>query len=309
MKLLNLSLLFAVLMVGAQFTVKAVHAQEDEVVEDKAEEPTVEAVEEEEEEGVVEDEDDGMTTDAVTSEDLEEEAEAEQITSHKDITTAILFQSGAEPSVFAGKKTKGYIHFANGGSNNFIITAIDGSFRYPQDYSYIIQNFTSLTPNKMIGAGKEGSFSYTFTPGELAGGRSFGFSVLVNYKDVEGNLYQDAVYNQTVLVQENEDDVDTETFFMYLMLSCMGALTLLAIYHVAGSKGKKSKRPQASSASAGTAGFEMGTANGPVDMQWIPKETLQVIQKTPSPRSARRRAGKKSAAASSGEENVASESD
>lgn len=307
MKLLNLSFLFVVLMIGAQLTVKSVHAQEDEVVEDKAEEPTVEAAEEEEEEeGVVEDEDDGTTTDAVTSEDLEEEAEDEQITSHKDITTAILFQSGAEPSIFAGKKTKGYIHFANGGSNNFIITNIDGSFRYPQDYSYIIQNFTSLTPNKMIGAGKEGSFSYTFTPGELAGGRSFGFSVLVNYKDVEGNLYQDAVYNQTVLVRENEDDVDTETFFMYLMLSCMGALTVLAVYHVAGSKGKKSKRPAASNASAAP-GFEMGTANGPVDYEWIPKETLQVLQKTPSPRSARRRAGKK--AASSGEENAASESD
>jgi len=285
MKFLSLSFLCMFLLIGAQFSIKSVHAQEDDVVgEDVVEE----------EEGVVEDEDDGAT-DAVTSEDLEEETEEAQITSHKDITTAILFQTGAEPSIVAGKKTKGYIHFANGGSNNFIITAIDGSFRYPQDYSYIIQNFTSLTPNKMIGAGKEGSFSYAFTPGELAGGRQFGFSILVNYKDMEGNFFQDAIYNQTVQVEENEDDVDTETFFMYLMLAGLGALLVLGLYHVAGSKGKKSKRSSVNAAAAN--GFEMGTANGPVDYEWIPKETLQVLQKTPSPRSARRRA-KKAAAGS-----------
>merc|ERR1719431_2501247 len=151
----------------------------------------------------------------------------------------------------------------------------------------------------MIGAGKEGSFSYSFSPGELAGGRAFGFSILVNYKDVEGNLFQDAVYNQTVQVEENDDDVDTETFFMYLMLSGMGALGVLAIYHLSGSKSKKTKRSPASAASS-TPGFETGTANGPVDYEWIPKETLQVLQKTPSPRSARRRAKKAAASASEG---------
>jgi len=70
---------------------------------------------------------------------------------------------------------------------------------------------------------------------------------------------------------------------------------VLGLYHVAGSKGKKSKRSSVNAAAAN--GFEMGTANGPVDYEWIPKETLQVLQKTPSPRSARRRA-KKAAAGS-----------
>ena len=39
-------------------------------------------------------------------------------------------------------------------------------------------------PNKMIDAGKEGSFKYLFKPGELAGGRSFGLVVNVNYADM-----------------------------------------------------------------------------------------------------------------------------
>lgn len=42
--------------------------------------------------------------------------------------------------LLAGKETESYIHFANGGSDNFIINSIDASFRYPQDFSYIMQN-------------------------------------------------------------------------------------------------------------------------------------------------------------------------
>jgi len=290
MRFISWSFLFMFLMIGAQFHVKTVFADED-----AAEDDIAPSGGEEEEEGVVEDEDDSLSDEgAVTSEDLEEEGDEDAVTSHKDITTAILFESGAEPMVIAGKKTKGFIHFANGGSNNFIITHIDGSFRYPQDYSYVIQNFTTLAPNKLIGAGKEGSFSYAFTPGEMAGNRPFGLTLVVNYKDVEGNFYQDAVFNQTVQVEENMDDVDTETFFMYLMLAGIGSLFVLGLYHAVGSKGKKSKRP-AAGAQSGANGFEMGTANGPVDYEWIPKETLQVLQKTPSPRSSRRR-GKKAAA-------------
>jgi len=294
MKLFSLNSLFLFLMIGSMISMKSVYAQED-----AAEGEDVQDVVEEEEEGVVEDEDEGgeaeEEVEAVTTEDLEE---SDKISSHKDITTAILFQSGAEPAVVAGKKTKGFVHFSNGGSNNFIITTIEGSFRYPQDYSYVIQNFTSLGANKMIDAGKEGSFSYAFTPGELAGDRSFGLSILVNYKDVDGNLYQDAVYNQTVLVLENMDDVDTETFFMYLMLIGMGSLLFFGVYHMSGSKSKSKRSPAASAAANG--GMEVGTDSGEVDYGWIPEDTLKAMHKTPSPRTTRKR-GKKAAAAQASE--------
>merc|ERR1712183_91660 len=194
---------------------------------------------------VVEDGED--VNDALTTEDLEDDTDADKISSHKDVTTSVIFNSGIEPVVVAGKKSKGYIHFANGGSNNFIVTSIEGSLRYPQQMDYIIQNFTSLRANKLIESGKEGSFSYPMLTSEQAGGRNFGLAILVNYQDSEGNVYQDAVFNSTILVAENEEDIDTENFFMYLMLGGMASLTLFGLFHLCGGKkkGGKSKRPQA----------------------------------------------------------------
>lgn len=286
MKLLSLNFLCLFLLAGAILPLKTAYADEDVVEGEDANNP----VEEEEEEGVVEDEDD--SNDVLANDNVEEEVEEEEeVTSHKDVNTAILFQSGFEPVVTAGKKAKGYIHFSNGGSNSFVVTNIDGSFRYPQDYSYTIQNFSSIHPNKVVDAGKESSFSYLFTPGELAGGKSFGLSIIVNYKDLEGNFYQDAVFNQTIQVEENDDDVDTETFFMYLMLTGLGALAILGLYHVTSSKTKRTKRSQSSS-NVTNGGLEIGTTGGPVDYGWIPQETLKVLQKTPSPRLSRRK-GKK----------------
>merc|ERR1712183_1266874 len=147
---------------------------------------------------VVEDGED--VSDALTTEDLEDDTDEDKISSHKDVTTSVIFNSGIERVVVAGKKSKGYIHFANGGSNNFIVTSIEGSLRYPQQMDYIIQNFTSLRANKLIESGKEGSFSYPMFTSEQS----------------EGNVYQDAVFNSTILVAENEEDIDTENFFMYL---------------------------------------------------------------------------------------------
>ncbi|XP_018667241.2 translocon-associated protein subunit alpha [Ciona intestinalis] len=285
-----------VMLVEKQGLASAEDAAEDEVMnEDEGE-----AVEEDEDESVVEEE--GETEDpniAATEEETEDEAEP--ITAHREAETAIIFNSGVEPEIIAGKKASGLIHFSNTGSNNFIITSIDGSFRYPQDFSYVIQNFSVIAPNKMIDAGKEGSFQYDFLPGELAGGRSFGLLINVNYKDTEENIYKDAVYNQTIQVLENEEGVDAETFFMYIMLMALGFLGLFGLYHLVGSKGRKTKKRSAPSVTATSPNgnvVETGT-NGPVDYKWIPEETLKAMNKgSPSPgRSPRKRHTKKASAA------------
>ncbi|CAK8685259.1 unnamed protein product [Clavelina lepadiformis] len=233
----------------------------------------------------------------ITMTKSEEDEEPDVISAHKEAETAIIFASGVEPSVLAGKKASAYIHFANKGSSNFIITSIDGSFRYPQDFSYVIQNFTVISPNKMIDAGYEGSFQYEFQPGELSGGRSFGLVINVNYKDTEENLYRDAVFNQTVQVIEDEEGLDTETFFMYLMLLGMSGLILLGVFHNVSGKsrrGKKRNTPSANATTLNKVQLETGTTNGPVDYNWIPEETLKAINKgTPSPRrSPKKRANK-----------------
>lgn len=270
-----------------------VNAEEDVIEEDEMFEQDDVEEEDEDDEGLVEDEDEEEEDDDDGDEgeielDDDEAADADVITSHKDVVSAVLFESGSEPYLLAGKETESYIHFANGGSDNFIINSIDASFRYPQDFSYIMQNFTILTPNKMIDAGKEGSFKYLFKPGELAGGRSFGLVVNVNYEDMEKNVYKDAVFNQTVLVLENDDSVDAETFFMYIMLAGMLSLLVFGIYSSVAPKSKRSKK---SVHTNGAAPLETGTANGDVDMSWIPEQTLKVLKnKTPtsSPRSRKR---------------------
>lgn len=270
-----------------------VNAEEDVIEEDEMFEQDDVEEEDEDDEGLVEDEDEEEEDDDDGDEgeielDDDEAADADVITSHKDVVSAVLFERGSEPYLLAGKETESYIHFANGGSDNFIINSIDASFRYPQDFSYIMQNFTILTPNKMIDAGKEGSFKYLFKPGELAGGRSFGLVVNVNYEDMEKNVYKDAVFNQTVLVLENDDSVDAETFFMYIMLAGMLSLLVFGVYSTVAPKSKRSKK---SAHSNGAAPLETGTANGDVDMSWIPEQTLKVLKnKTPtsSPRSRKR---------------------
>ena len=61
-----------------------------------------------------------------------------------------------------------------GGSDNFIISTIEGSFD----------------------AGKVGSFKYYLTPEQLAGGRRwFRLFLNINCQDMEGMMYRDAVFN------------------------------------------------------------------------------------------------------------------
>lgn len=275
-----------------------VHAEEDATEDEMYEQDYVDE-EDEDDEGLVEDEDedeDDDDDDDDTDEgeiELDEEAaeDGDVVTSHKDVASSVLFETGSEPLLLAGKEIESYIHFANGGSLSFVISSIDASFRYPQDFSYIMQNFTVLSPNKMIDAGKEGSFKYLFKPGELAGGRSFGLVVNVNYQDLSedsATVYKDTVFNQTVLVLENDDSVDAETFFMYIMLAGMLSLMVFGLYSTVAPKSKRSKK---SSHANGATPLETGTANGDVDMSWIPQETLKVLKnKTPtnSPRSRKR---------------------
>jgi hypothetical protein len=82
--------------------------------------------------------------------------------------------------------------------------------------------------------------------------------------------------------------VDAETFFMYLMLAGMLSLMIFGLYQAVAPKSKRSKKPVHSN---GATPLETGTANGDVDMSWIPEQTLKVLKnKTPtnSPRGRKR---------------------
>jgi translocon-associated protein subunit alpha len=55
--------------------------------------------------------------------------------------------------------------------------------RYPQDFTYYIQNFTALRAEKNIEPGLESTFEYLFMPSETFNGRLMGLVVLINYRN------------------------------------------------------------------------------------------------------------------------------
>lgn len=113
-----------------------------------------------------------------------------------------------------------------------------------QDYQFYIQNFTALQLGTVVPPSRQATFEYSFIPAEPMGGRPFGLVINLNYKDSsvrmeldspkgsvsmilfdlpscsyspafvslkQGNIFQDAVFNQTVTITEKEDGLDGET--------------------------------------------------------------------------------------------------
>lgn len=94
----------------------------------------------------------------------------------------------------------------------------------------------------MVPPARQATFEYSFIPAEPMGGRPFGLVINLNYKDsavsarvcgehpmerwsppslcplllLQGNLFQDAVFNQTVTITEKEDGLDGETWVQLL---------------------------------------------------------------------------------------------
>ncbi|KAJ8337127.1 hypothetical protein SKAU_G00383470 [Synaphobranchus kaupii] len=161
----------------------------------------------------------------------------------------------------------------------------------PQDFQFYIQNFTALQLGIVVPPQRQATFEYSFIPAEPMGGRPFGLVINLNYKDNNGNVFQDAVFNQTVTVTEREDGLDGETIFMYVFLSGLGLLVVVGLHQLLESR--KRRRPAAK--------VEIGTSSyNDVDMSWIPQETLnQIMQsrrdKASPRRSPRKRAQKRSA--------------
>ncbi|XP_030624678.1 translocon-associated protein subunit alpha isoform X3 [Chanos chanos] len=121
---------------------------------------------------------------------------------------------------------------------------------------------------------------------EPMGGRPFGLVINLNYKDSSGNVFQDAVYNQTVTITEKEDGLDGETIFMYVFLCGLGLLVIVGLHQLLESRKRRRPPPK----------VEMGTSNhNDVDMSWIPQETLNQINKPSPRRSPRKRTQKRSA--------------
>lgn len=314
LKVLLLGVLIVPLL-SASFSVSALDASEDEIVNEEDETINEAASNEnvasasdgasedvsDDDATVEEDENDGDTvaaTEEKRSEDEEDEEKPQGIGPSPDAVTAILFPDYPDKQLPAGKPIHALVGFSNKGEKDFIVETIDASFRYPQDYSYHIQNFSVVAPKSVVPAGHESTFQYSFFPHESYGGRPFGLLVLMTYQDSDGNQFAAAVLNETITFQEMDDSFDGEQFFLYLFLAGMALLVIFGLNYVM--KGNKRSGSQPKSEA-----FEQGTQNGDIDYDWLPKETVADFSKASprrSPRqSPRQRKANRAAAANSEE--------
>ncbi|CAN9506024.1 unnamed protein product [Ophioblennius macclurei] len=283
MLLLVLLLLPATLMLKGPAAAAAQDLTEDEeaeaVDEDVAEDVTAE---DEDDEAEVEDDENVELTEE--KEDEEEEALVGEMKASPNADTTILFVKGEDFP--ANNIVKFLLGFTNKGSENFVVDSLDASFRYPQDYQFYIQNFTALQLGIVVPPSRQATFEYSFIPAEPMGGRPFGLVINLNYKDANGNVFQDAVFNQTVTITEKEDGLDGETIFMYVFLSGLGLLVIVGLHQLLESRKRRRPAPK----------VEMGTSShNDVDLSWIPQETLNQINKASPRRSPRKRSQKRSA--------------
>ncbi|KAL7743842.1 hypothetical protein ACLKA6_000247 [Drosophila palustris] len=220
---------------------------------------------------------------AVTGEDAEADDESDNASGstspHADtylLFTKPLHTPGQQLDLPGGKPVEFLIGFTNKGQEEFVIETIEASFRYPMDFNYFIQNFSAVAYNREVKPGFESTVSYTFLPSDQFAGRPFGLNIALAYRDANGIQYNEAVFNETVLISEVDEGLDGETFFLYVMLA--GIVVLLLVIgqqYLLGSSGKR-KRAAAKKV------IETGTANDSnIDYDWVPQETLRALQKSP----------------------------
>ncbi|XP_023152372.1 translocon-associated protein subunit alpha [Amphiprion ocellaris] len=287
-KFLPKLLLLLLLAFPATLIVKGPMVSAQDLTEDEEAEAVDEDVvddvtaEDEDDEAEVEDDDNAELTEDKDEE--EEEASVGEVKASPNADTTILFVKGEDFP--ANNIVKFLLGFTNKGSENFIVESLDASFRYPQDYQFYIQNFTALQLGIVVPASRQATFEYSFIPAEPMGGRPFGLVINLNYKDSNGNVFQDAVFNQTVTITEKEDGLDGETIFMYVFLSGLGLLVVVGLHQLLESRKRRRPAPK----------VEMGTSShNDVDLSWIPQETLNQINKASPRRSPRKRSQKRSA--------------
>lgn len=251
----------------------------EDIAEGEEDEATVES-----DEGTVTPETPGSEAATTETEKEDEEEEDKPLKPSPNADTHILFTKPAGTDLPAGAPVRFLVGFTNKGDKDFLVDSMEASFRYPQDYSFYIQNFTTVKFDRNVEPKRQATFEYGFTPSETFNARPFGLTINLNYKDADGNLFQDAVFNDTVNIIEPDEGLDGETFFMYIFLVAIAILLLVGAqqFLVSFSKKRLSKpKPR----------VEMGTQNkGDVDYDWIPKENLEMNNKSPrnSPRTSPR---------------------
>nr|CAG4645853.1 EOG090X0ETF [Lynceus sp. MCZ IZ 141354] len=164
-----------------------------------------------------------------------------------------------------------------------VLETLDAAFHYPMDHSFVIQNFSAIQYSRVVKPLQEATLQYSFVPAEPFAGRPFGLAINVAYRDMEGNFFREAVYNETVNIIELDEGFDGETFFLYIFLAAGAVLLLFLGQQTLASLGRKRG---GSRIETGTSSSQSGVGDDGIDYDWIPKSTLSELNKSPkrSPR-------------------------
>lgn len=215
---------------------------------------------------------------ALVGDDVESDEDSESTTS-PDANTQLLFvrplyTAGSQLELPGGVPVEFLIGFLNKGKNDFIIETVEASFRYPMDFNYFIQNFSAIAYNREVKPSSEATVLYSFLPSESFAGRPFGLNIAINYRDLSGASFTEAVFNETVLITELDEGLDGETFFLYVFLAAIAVLLLVVGQQFLGTIGKR-KRSQnvRKTVETGT------TSSSDIDYEWLPPQTLRNLRK------------------------------
>jgi translocon-associated protein subunit alpha len=198
-----------------------------------------------------------------------------------DAKSSVLFVRPTQASELpAGTPVKVLVGFFNKGEQDFTIDTIDAALHYPLDYTYYIQNFTTIRYSHVVEPGREGTFEYGFTPSDTLSSRPFGLTINLNYHNADGEKFLDTLFNSTINITELDTGFDTETFFLYVVVAAILALVGFALYQSLVTFGKRrlgSSKPRTQQIETGTQANKTD-----VDYDWLPQSTLDSLSKAPS---------------------------
>ncbi|CAD5207292.1 unnamed protein product [Bursaphelenchus okinawaensis] len=207
--------------------------------------------------------------DEVDGEGTVQEEEVKTVGPSKDAQVSFYFQEPSDTQNFlAGKVSTFLVGFVNKGEKDFTVHAIEPSFRYPFDFNMIMLNLTAGRVERTVAPKQEASFDYRFIPNEAFIGRPLGLTVNLHYTDSAGGYYVNTVFNETILVQEDESNFNTETGFLFLVLIAISGAILFLVSQLF------SKFTRKATAISRPAKYETGTSSDEVDYEWIPRSHL-----------------------------------
>jgi len=216
----------------------------------------------------------------------EEEYDDLQLSSSPDAETTILFTKplGSASDLPAGQVAEFLVGFANKGNQDMLIESVEAAFHYPMDHTFVIQNFSAIQYGKVVKPQQQATVGYSFIPAEPFAGRPFGLSINLAYRNLDGRSFSESVFNETVNIVEVDEGLDGETFFLYLFFAAGIVFLLVLGQQALTSMGKR--RGGASRLETGTARNTGNVSDDGIDYDWLPKETLNGLNKSPkgSPR-------------------------